>query len=102
GRVAALGRALDRGLAALGANPALRNPRRIGGIGAIDLTVRDAGYLSDVAPILRARALERGLLLRPLGNTIYLMPPYCTTDDEVAAAFDTIGALIEPLASGAG
>jgi len=102
GRIATLGAALDRGLAVLAANPALRNPRRIGAIGAIDLAVRDAGYLSDVAPILRAGALEQGLLLRPLGNTIYLMPPYCTRDDEVAAAFDTIGALIEPLARGAG
>jgi len=100
-RIAALGRALDRGLAHLAADPALHNPRRIGGIAAIDLAVGDAGYLSNVAPVLRARALERGLLLRPLGNTIYLMPPYCTSDAEIAAAFATIAEIIEPVARGA-
>jgi len=100
-RIAALGRALDRGLAHLAADPALHNPRRIGGIAAIDLAVGDAGYLSNVAPVLRARALERGLLLRPLGNTIYLMPPYCTSDAEIAAALATIAEIIEPVARGA-
>lgn len=93
-RIASLGAALDRGLAMLAADPALRNPRRIGGIAAIDLVVEDAGYLSDVAPMLRAQALARGLLLRPLGNTIYLMPPYCTSDAEIAAAFAIIGEIV--------
>ena len=29
-------------------------------------------------------ALAHGVLLRPLGNVIYFMPPYCTTSDEIA------------------
>ena len=47
----------------------------------------DAGYLSDLAPRLRAFFLERGLLLRPLGNTIYLMPPYCIDAQQLDAVF---------------
>ncbi len=90
-RVATLGEALDAGLARLAGHRALANPRRIGGIAAIDLIVPDAGYLSDVAPSLRARFLADGLLIRPLGNTIYLMPPYCTDAREIARAFDCIG-----------
>ncbi len=90
-RVATLGEALDAGLASLSGHHALANPRRIGGIAAIDLIVPDAGYLSDVAPSLRARFLADGLLIRPLGNTIYLMPPYCTDAREIARAFDCSG-----------
>lgn len=90
-RVAALGAAMDAGMATLAGHPHLANPRRIGGIAAIDLQVADGGYLSSAAPRLRAFFLERGLLLRPLGNTIYAMPPYCTTADEVARIFAAIG-----------
>jgi len=97
GRVDALGTALDEGLVSLSDLDVLHNPRRMGGIAAIDLRVNDAGYLSDVAPVLRARALESGLLLRPLGNTIYLMPPYCTSSAEIASAFATIGNIVETL-----
>ena len=96
-RVDALGQALDAGLASLSGHPRLVNPRRIGAIAAIDLQVADAGYLSDVAPRLRAYFLEAGLLLRPLGNTIYAMPPYCTGGDDVARMFTAIGAAAEAI-----
>lgn len=97
GRIATLGAALDEGLASLAGLRGLGNARRIGGIAAIDLDVCDGGYLSDVAPALRAQALAQGLLLRPLGNTIYLMPPYCTTRAEIVRAFAVIGQAIEAL-----
>ncbi|MET0240225.1 MAG: adenosylmethionine--8-amino-7-oxononanoate transaminase [Sphingobium sp.] len=91
GRIAALGSAMDAGLATLAADQRFANPRRIGAIAAVDLIVADSGYLSNVAPRLRAHFLERGLLLRPLGNTIYVMPPYCTSAAEVARIFAAIG-----------
>ena len=97
GRIAALGAALDAGLARLAGHRRLAKPRRIGGIAAIDLVVPDAGYLSDVAPALRARFLAEGLLIRPLGNTIYLMPPYCTEADAIGRAFDAIGNTAETI-----
>ncbi len=87
----ALGTAMDAGLASLLGDPRFANGRRMGAIAAIDLIVEDGGYLSHVAPKLRAHFLERGLLLRPLGNTIYLMPPYCMTAAEVERTFATIG-----------
>jgi len=98
-RVAALGTALDAGLAKLAGHQRFANPRRIGGIAAIDVEVPDAGYLSDVAPALRAYFLREGLLIRPLGNTIYLMPPYCTAPREIAHAFDCIGNAADDLAA---
>ncbi|HZV57507.1 MAG TPA: adenosylmethionine--8-amino-7-oxononanoate transaminase [Sphingobium sp.] len=99
GRVAVLGVALDAGLARLADEATFTNPRRLGGVAAIDLSVPDAGYLSDVAPRLRAYFLAQGLLLRPLGNTIYMMPPYCTAPDEIARAFEVIAAAPEAIAA---
>ncbi|MFT3965975.1 MAG: adenosylmethionine--8-amino-7-oxononanoate transaminase [Sphingobium sp.] len=90
-RVAAVGAAFDAGLASLSADPRFARPRRLGAIAAIDLVVGDAGYLSHVAPRLREYFLARGLLLRPLGNTIYVMPPYCLDQGEAAAIFTAIG-----------
>ncbi|MFH3479311.1 adenosylmethionine--8-amino-7-oxononanoate transaminase [Xanthobacter variabilis] len=69
------------------------NVRRCGTITALDLKVGDAGYLAQVAPRLMAYFLERGLLLRPLGNTIYVMPPYCVTRDELGEIYAAIDML---------
>jgi adenosylmethionine---8-amino-7-oxononanoate aminotransferase len=52
--------------------------------------VQDAGYLADIGPRLYRHFLARGLLVRPLGNTIYLMPPYCSTEAEIGAVYDAI------------
>jgi adenosylmethionine-8-amino-7-oxononanoate aminotransferase len=37
----------------------------------------------DVARWVAADALQRGMLLRPIGRTVYWMPPYCLTEDEM-------------------
>ena len=87
GRIAALAQGITDRLTLLAGHPAFANPRQIGTIMAIDLVAADAGYLSDLAPRLRAFFLERGLLLRPLGNTIYLMPPYCIDTQQLDAVF---------------
>jgi len=59
--------------------------RRTGGIVAVDLTLPEGspgGYLADLAPKLRAEAVARGVLLRPLGNVLYAIPPACTTEEQ--------------------
>lgn len=64
--------------------------RQVGTITALDLRVLAGGYLSDVGPRLRAFFRERKLLIRPLGNVVYLMPPYCITAAELDRAYDAI------------
>jgi adenosylmethionine-8-amino-7-oxononanoate aminotransferase len=64
--------------------------RQLGTIAALDFRATDAGYLAEVATKLYTFFLKRGILLRPLGNTIYVMPPYCTTADELAQVYATI------------
>src|ERR1700722_939304 len=79
----------ERALAPFRSDGRFKNVRRTGSITGLDLDVRDGGYLADVGPKLLAFFASRSLLLRPLGNTIYVMPPYCVTQadlDEIYAA----------------
>lgn len=87
GRINGLVSAIADRMDKLANRPAFENARQLGTIAAIDLKARDAGYLSDLAPKLRAFFMQRGLLLRPLGNTIYLMPPYCIDATQLDAIF---------------
>ena len=48
------------------------------------------GYLDQVGPRLTRAFLDRGLLLRPLGNVLYFMPPYVITEDETRAALEAV------------
>lgn len=66
------------------------NVRQIGTIAALDLSVPESGYLSDVGPRLRSLFRQRNLLIRPLGNVIYLMTPYCVTSDDLDLAYAAI------------
>ncbi|WP_426257799.1 adenosylmethionine--8-amino-7-oxononanoate transaminase [Sphingomonas sp. DC1600-2] len=83
-RIAALATRQRQRLDALATHPGFANPRALGTIAAVDIEDReDAGYLSHRAPALLAHFRERDLLLRPLGNTVYVMPPYCIEDADL-------------------
>ncbi len=71
-------------------NQHFENIRTCGTIAALDLHVSATGYLADVGPKMRAFFMSRGILIRPLGNVLYLMPPYCVTPDELTQIYDTI------------
>ncbi|WP_375382666.1 adenosylmethionine--8-amino-7-oxononanoate transaminase [uncultured Sphingomonas sp.] len=76
-------------LAAIAALPNVRNARALGTITAVELG--DAGgYLSDLAPRLLAFFRDHDLLIRPLGNTIYVMPPYCMDDRDLALVYERV------------
>ena len=64
--------------------------RRIGTVTALDLKAADPGYLSGLGPELGWFFLEKGILLRPLGNTLYVMPPYCVTPRELDLVYDAV------------
>lgn len=83
-RIAALAARQRIRLDALAALPGFTNPRALGTIAAIDLEDEPgAGYLSQRAPALLAHFRENDLLLRPLGTTVYVMPPYCIDDADL-------------------
>ncbi len=66
------------------------NARRLGIISALDLNVAQSGYLASVSLDLMRFFNERGLLLRPLGPTIYVFPPYCVEAAELDLVYDAI------------
>jgi adenosylmethionine-8-amino-7-oxononanoate aminotransferase len=78
-------------LAALGRHPAVSGARRCGTIAVLELGNAEGEYLSDLGPRLLARFREAGVLLRPLGNTVYVMPPYCISEDDLAGVWAAIG-----------
>jgi adenosylmethionine-8-amino-7-oxononanoate aminotransferase len=101
-RVHALGCQLRSGLEPLRRLPWVGDVRVIGGVGIVELESSEAGYLASIGPRLYQAFLDRGLLLRPLGNIVYFMPPYVITEREVAWALEQIaevlGAISEPRA----
>jgi adenosylmethionine-8-amino-7-oxononanoate aminotransferase len=89
-RIAALGAMQEARLAALRKDSRFENVRRLGTIAAMDLKVPDPGYLAGIGPQLTAFFVGRGVLLRPLGNSIYVMPPYCVTAEELDMVYSVI------------
>jgi adenosylmethionine-8-amino-7-oxononanoate aminotransferase len=66
-------------------------PRICGSILALDLiTEGEGGYLAEVGPRLRAAFIRHGVLLRPLGDTVYVMAPYVTTDAQYERIYDAL------------
>jgi adenosylmethionine-8-amino-7-oxononanoate aminotransferase len=82
-------------LARLSNLPGVKNPRQCGTIIALDLAAGDSGYLASVGPRAYAFAQARGVLLRPLGHTIYVMPPYCISSDDLLAVEGCLAELLE-------
>ena len=93
-RVGRLERQIRERLEPLRNLPNVSDVRGIGGVGVVELT-GDGGYLDAIGPRLSAAFLERGLLLRPLGNIVYFMPPYAITDEETAWALKQIAEVVE-------
>ncbi|MEW6055352.1 MAG: adenosylmethionine--8-amino-7-oxononanoate transaminase [Bdellovibrionota bacterium] len=77
-------------------HPKVAATRSLGTIGAIELNVPD-GYFSDLGSKLLRAALERNVLLRPLGRVVYAVPPYCTTPDEVRRIYNVMEEIIDEL-----
>ena len=84
-------------LLALAGQPRVLRPRVMGSIAALDIEAHDEGYASRIGLFLRDFSLKRGLLLRPLGNTLYLLPPYCITAAELHRAWDGVEAALQNL-----
>jgi adenosylmethionine-8-amino-7-oxononanoate aminotransferase len=94
-RIAKLEAQLRAGLEPLRELPSVGDVRGIGGVGIVELvadkrTRSAGGYLDGIGPRLSAAFLERGLLLRPLGNVLYFMPPYVITEEQTAWALAQI------------
>jgi adenosylmethionine-8-amino-7-oxononanoate aminotransferase len=77
------------------------NIRQTGTIAALDVATDGAGYFSTLGPALYDFFLERDVLLRPLGNTVYILPPYCISKGDLHDVYDAIRAALDFVRDGA-
>jgi adenosylmethionine-8-amino-7-oxononanoate aminotransferase len=77
--------------AAVGPHPAVRNLRQQGMILAFDVADAPAGFSRRFF----TESLDRELLLRPIGNTVYTMPPYILSDEEISFLASQTAAALE-------
>ena len=93
-RIAALA---ERQAARLSSIEGVAGKRQIGTITAMEIAVEDHGYLASIGPALSRHFRDRNVLLRPLGNTVYVMPPYCIDDADLDMVYGAIsGAAASP------
>ena len=62
--------------------------------GLIAVIQKKGAYESDFSEKAYRKALKQGVFLRPLGGTIYILPPYCVTNQELHKIWDVIETLI--------
>lgn len=99
-RVATLSSMQAQKVARFNRDPRFKEVRSTGTITALDLRVGTGGYLAEVGLKLRAFFLDRGLLVRPLGNVIYVLPPYCVTSGELDQLYDAVDEAADLASSG--
>jgi adenosylmethionine-8-amino-7-oxononanoate aminotransferase len=95
-RISRLEQQLRDGLTPLAQLDVVADVRVLGGVGVVELK-SGGGYLAEVGPRLYDAFLDRGILLRPLGNVLYFMPPYVITDAEVDWVIQRISDVVNSL-----
>jgi len=68
----------------------IKDIRQTGTILAIELKSDSSGYASSLRQKLYHDFLDQGVLLRPLGNVIYILPPYCIKEKELEKVYKVI------------
>jgi adenosylmethionine---8-amino-7-oxononanoate aminotransferase len=89
-RIQAISRIHQERLEQIRSHPAVGEVRSIGSVAAVELHADDAGYLSKLKPVLYDFFLNAGILLRPLGNIIYVLPPYVISPADLNYIHDRI------------
>jgi adenosylmethionine-8-amino-7-oxononanoate aminotransferase len=78
----------------------IKNIRQTGTIIAFDVNDTAEGYNSNIRDVFTRKALDKGVYLRPLGNTAYIMPPYCISNEELDQVYDVIEQILNEGFSG--
>ncbi len=69
----------------------IKKIRICGTMVAFDLEVgKENGYLNSIGKKVKALSIEKGLFIRPLGNTVYLLPPLCISDYQLEKSYQII------------
>lgn len=76
--------------ATLSAMSGIKNIRTLGTILAFEVDNSKSEYLNNIGAEITDRCMKAGVYLRPLGNTVYVMPPYCITNDQLNKVYQTM------------
>jgi len=71
-------------------NPKLKNIRQQGTIIALEWDIEATSYFNNIRDTLYNFFLSKNILLRPLGNILYIMPPYCISNDDLDYIYNNI------------
>jgi adenosylmethionine-8-amino-7-oxononanoate aminotransferase len=69
--------------------------RQCGTILAFEIDAAEGDYMSGLGPLLLGFFRDRNILLRPLGNTVYVMPPYCIDHEDLESVYAAIEEAID-------
>jgi adenosylmethionine-8-amino-7-oxononanoate aminotransferase len=89
-RIAAIEKTHSQRAPALAKHEAVADVRTIGTVLAVELRADDPGYFSELRPALYDFYLNKGVLLRPLGNLVYILPPYVITPEQLHYVYQVI------------
>ncbi len=96
-RIATIARIHAVRLPRIAQHPMVEDVRQIGTVAALELKAADPGYLSRTRDFLYDFFLAKNVLLRPLGNVVYILPPYVITPAELEYVYDVIELALEGL-----
>ena len=77
-------------------HPKIISVRNLGTIIAIEIkTPQESGYLNNLAEKISAYFIQKGILLRPLGNVLYILPPYCISQSDLTYIYTCIESFLD-------
>jgi len=76
----------------------LNNIRCLGTIMALELKTLDyTHYLNDISDSITSFFIKKGIIIRPLGNVLYIIPPYCISSSQLNEIYKVIEQFLEQL-----
>ncbi len=73
---------------------AIKNVRVLGTILAFEIVGGKDEYLNNISSSITQKAITTGVYIRPLGNTVYIMPPYCITKEELEKVYAVVERIV--------
>ena len=84
-------------LAALAQHPKVLRPRCTGTVAAFELDAGQTSYLNPIGKTVQRHCIDQGVYLRPLGNVVYLLPPLCTSTDQLERCYGALQSCLDAL-----
>jgi len=79
-------------------HPQLLDIRKLGTIIAFEIKTREhTHYLNSLSEKISTFFISKKIILRPLGNVIYILPPYCITDNQLQEVYEAIETFLDEL-----